>query len=92
MILAPCSPALNPIEEAFSKVKGLLGWARVRPREAFVEEMGRASEAVNTKDTRGLFEHCGYQFPVRPLRQPLWRISATSLLSLRDNPISSEIF
>ncbi len=59
MFLAPCSPDLNPIEEAFSKVKGLLGRARVRSREAFIEEIGRASDGVNTKDTRGFFEHCG---------------------------------
>jgi hypothetical protein len=69
-------------------VKGLLGRPIVRSREAFIEEIGRASDAVNTKDTRGFFEHCGYPLAVRPLRQPLWRISATSLLPLRDNPMS----
>ena len=84
MFSAPCSPDPNPIEEAFSKVKGLLGRARVLSREAFIEEMGRASDAVNTKDTGGFFEHCGYPLAVQPLRQPLWRISATSLLPLRE--------
>jgi transposase len=62
------SPDLDPIEEAFSKLKALLGRARrARTREALIEAMGRALDAVSTKDTRGFFEHCGYPLPAQPL-------------------------
>ena len=54
------SPDLNPIEHAFSKVKGLLRKAQARTREALVEAMGRALDAVTVRDVRGFFGHCGY--------------------------------
>lgn len=38
----PYSPDLNPIEEAFSKVKGILRKARARTREALIEAIGVA--------------------------------------------------
>ena len=46
--------------EAFSKVKGLLRKAEVRSREALVEAMGKALDAVTARDARGFFAHCGY--------------------------------
>ena len=58
--LPPYSPDLNPIEEAFAKLKGLLREAGARTREALIEAMGRALEAVKAKDARGYFEHRGY--------------------------------
>jgi len=58
--LPPYSPDLNPIEEAFSKLKTLLRKAGARTREALIEAMGRALEAVTAKDARGFFEHRGY--------------------------------
>ena len=67
LFLPPYSPDLNPIEEAFSKVKGLLRRAGARTREALIEAMGRALDAVTTKDTRGFFEHCGYPLLAQPL-------------------------
>ena len=67
LFLPPYSPDLNPIEEAFSKVKGLLRRARARSREALIEMMGRALDTVATKGTRGFFKHCGYPLPVQPL-------------------------
>ena len=67
LYLPPYSPDLNPIEEAFSKVKGLLRRARVRSREALIEAMGRALDAVTMKNIRGFFKHCGYPLPVQPL-------------------------
>jgi DDE superfamily endonuclease len=54
------SPDLNPIEEAFSKVKISLRRAGARTREALVEAMGRALDAVTPQDARGFFKHCGY--------------------------------
>ncbi len=58
---------LNPIEEAFSKIKGLVRKAEARTREALVEAIGSALSAVTTKDARGFFKHCGYPVPVQSL-------------------------
>jgi hypothetical protein len=58
---------LNPIEEAFSKVKGSLRRAGARTREALIGAMGRALNAVTAKDTRGFFEHYGYRFSAQSL-------------------------
>ncbi len=66
LYLPPYSPDLNPIEEAFAKVKGLLRKAEARTREALVEAMGRALDAVTARDARGFFEHCGYRTMVQP--------------------------
>jgi transposase len=57
----PYSPDMNPIEEAFSKVKGLLHKAESRTREALIEAIGRALDAVTAQDVRGFFVHCGYR-------------------------------
>ena len=61
LYLPPYSPDLNPIEEAFAKLKALLRKAGARTREALIEAMGRALEAVTEKDARGFFEHRGYR-------------------------------
>ena len=58
--LPPYSPDLNPIEEAFSKVKGILRRAEARSREALIEAMGTALSAVSPRDARGFLEHRGY--------------------------------
>ena len=66
--LPPYSPDLNPIEEAFSKIKGFIRKAEARTREALVEAMGAAiSPAVTARDVHGFFEHCGYVTPVQSL-------------------------
>ena len=61
------SPDLNPIEEAFSKIKGLVRKAEARSREALVEAIGWALCAVTSRDARAFFEHCGYRIPVQSL-------------------------
>ena len=61
LYLPPYSPDFSPIEEAFSKVKGLIRKAEARSREALVEAMGKALDAVTARDARGFFEHCGYR-------------------------------
>jgi transposase len=64
LYLPPYSPDLNPIEEAFSKIKGILRKAEARTREALVGAMGVAIyKAVTARDARGFFEHCGYGTP-----------------------------
>ena len=61
------SPDLNPIEEAFSKIKGLLRSGEARTREALVEAIGVAISAVTDEDACGFFEHCGYRMSVQSL-------------------------
>ena len=61
------SPELNPIEEAFSKVKALVRKEGARVREALIEAIGRALAAVTPEDAAGWFAHAGYW----PQDQPL---------------------
>ena len=61
LYLPPYSPDFNPIEEAFAKLKALLGKAEARSREVLIEAMGRALEKLTARDARGFLEHCGYR-------------------------------
>lgn len=61
LYLPAYSPDLNPIEEAFSKVKNILRKIGARTRETMVEAMGKALKEVTARDARGFFEHAGYQ-------------------------------
>ncbi len=54
------SPDLSPIEEAFSKLKGLLRKAEARTREALERAIGDALELITPADARSYFAHCGY--------------------------------
>ena len=61
------SPDLNPIEEAFAKLKALLlRKAAARTREALVQAMGAALSSVTPQDAAGWFSHCGYEFADQP--------------------------
>jgi transposase len=60
LYLPPYSPDFNPIEQAFSKIKGLLRRAGARTRESLIEAMGLALESVSARDAQGFFGHCGY--------------------------------
>jgi len=63
------SADLNPIEEAFSKMKRLIRKVEARSREAekprsreaLLEAIGAAISAITDQDARGFFEHCGYR-------------------------------
>jgi len=59
------SPDLNPIEEAFSKVKTLLRTAAAREHEALVSAIWAALRAITPADARGYVTHGGYQPPPR---------------------------
>ncbi len=61
LYLPAYSPDLNPIEEAFAKIKALVRKAGARTSEALIEAMGRALEADTAKDANGFFEHRGYR-------------------------------
>ena len=67
LFLPPYSPDFNPIEEAFSKIKGALRKAQARTREALIEALGVAISAVTARDARGFFEHGGYHLSVQLL-------------------------
>lgn len=57
------SPDLNPIEQAWSKLKTRLR-ARAAPTlEALEAELGPALAAITAQDARGWFRHCGYSTP-----------------------------
>ena len=62
-LLPSYSPDFNPIEEAFSKVKGLLRKAKARTLDALFEATAGALSAVSASDARGYFEACGYKTP-----------------------------
>ena len=55
------SPDLNPIEEAFGKVEGMLRQAGARTKDALVDALGEALSAIGARDARGYFEHAGYR-------------------------------
>jgi transposase len=57
--LPPYSPDYTPIEEMYSKLKGILRSAAARTTEAVYEAMGMALRAVCQSDIRGWFNHCG---------------------------------
>ena len=67
LFLPSYSPEMNPIEEAFSKIKTLVRKVGARTCEALVEAIGRALAAVTPEDAAGWFAHAGYW----PQDQPL---------------------
>jgi transposase len=67
LYLSPYWPDLNPIEEAFSKIKGALQKAGARTREALIEALGLAISTVTARDARGYFAHDGYRLPAQLL-------------------------
>lgn len=67
LFLPSYSPDLNPIEEAFSKLKQIVRKAGRRTREALNEAISEALAAVTLEDVASWFAHCGY----RPQDQPL---------------------
>ena len=52
---------------AIPVIKGLVRKAEARTREALIEAMGRALDAVMDRDARGFFGHCGYRTVDQPL-------------------------
>ena len=61
--LPPYSPGMNPTDEAFSKVEGLLARSRSpHPRGAGRDDgSGGALSAVTAQDASGFFSHHGYR-------------------------------
>ena len=60
LYLPPYSPDLNPIENAFSKLKQLLRSAGHREVKALWNDVQRMLDLITTDDAAGYFRHCGY--------------------------------
>ncbi len=67
VFLPSYSPDLNPIEEAFSKIKNILRKVGARTHEALLEAMAQALSEVTPGDAAGWFDHCGYEVEVQYL-------------------------
>ncbi len=61
------SPDLNPIEQAFSKIKNILRKLQARTHETLLEAMEEALSKVTPSDVAGWFDHCGYRVEVQYL-------------------------
>jgi transposase len=57
------SPDLNPIEEAFSKLKSVLRRAGARTRDALADAIRAALQTITPADALGWYTHCGYPSP-----------------------------
>lgn len=60
LFLPPYSPELNPIEEAWSKVKEYIRSREPRTIERLDAVIAEAAERVTPDDARGWIEHAGY--------------------------------
>jgi transposase len=60
LYLPPYSPDLNPIENAFSKLKALLRAAAERTVEGLWAAIGRLLDRFTRRECRNYFRHCGY--------------------------------
>jgi transposase len=60
LYLPPYSPDLNPIEQAFSKLKGLLRKAGRRTVDGLWSFLGGALDLFGTQECSNYFRHCGY--------------------------------
>jgi len=60
LYLPPYSPDLNPIEEAWSKVKQILRSLKARTSEALENAVAEALNAITTANAIAWFSHRGY--------------------------------
>jgi transposase len=60
LYLPPYSPDLNPIENAFSKLKRLLRSAAERTVNGLWRRIGQLLDAFRPEECRNYFRHCGY--------------------------------
>lgn len=59
--LPPYSPDLNPIENAWSKLKQHLRKAKARTKEALYKAIAQGLDLITASDAKGWFRHAGYQ-------------------------------
>jgi transposase len=60
LYLPPYSPDFNPIENAFSKFKGLVRKAAERTIDGLWNTIGAVVEKITASDCSGYFQNCGY--------------------------------
>lgn len=60
LYLPPYSPDLNPIEQAFAKLKAILRRTAARTRDDLWNAIGRAVELYPPRECRNLFNNAGY--------------------------------
>jgi transposase len=60
LYLPPYSPDLNPIEQAWSKLKQLLRGAKARTTEALEQAIAQALATLTAANASAWFAHCGY--------------------------------
>lgn len=60
LYLPPYSPDLNPIEQAFAKLKTLLRKAEERTRDGLWDAIGRIIDLYKPDECRNLFKNAGY--------------------------------
>jgi len=60
LYLPPYSPDLNPIEQAWSKVKQILRSLKARTSEALEDAVAEALNAITAGNAIAWFSHCGY--------------------------------
>lgn len=65
LFLPPYSPDMTPIEQAFSKIKAILRRLGARAREALVDAIQLAVEAITRNDAVAWFAHAGYTLPAQ---------------------------
>jgi transposase len=71
LFLPPYSPDFTPIEQAFSKLKAILRGLGARTREALLEAMHLAVDAITPADAIAWFAHAGYALPAKENRKLL---------------------
>ena len=64
IFLPKYSPDLNPIENAWSKIKAILRDLAPRTLDQYLDAICKAFEAVTGQDIAGWFKHCGYRTKV----------------------------
>lgn len=63
LYLPPYSPELDPMENAWSKIKESLRAAAARTYETLADSVRYAVMSITDKDALGWFAHCGYEEP-----------------------------
>ena len=58
--LPPYSPDFNPIEQSFSKLKGLLRKTQARTLEALWSAIGSLMDQFSSSGCERYIRHCGY--------------------------------
>lgn len=62
LYLPPYSPDLNPIEQAFSKIKALLRGAAARTKEALWTTIGQVLDRFSPNECRNYLANSGCEF------------------------------